>query len=141
MQVPDRGRKGDRPIQRISATVFLRPISPVLTPGGMRGAPLQMQTTDAAARWAAAALRGSFLPGSRGLASGFSGHSMLQGSGKCGHHCDAVILYPETSVKARMMFMICIISRVGAWLAVSVGRAYCKGQVCFCGHCFAHCNG
>ncbi len=57
-----------------------RPLTPQVVPGGLRAAP--PMTTAAAAKWAAAALQGSFRPRSRGLLGGSSGSPLSsQGSG------------------------------------------------------------
>ena len=44
-----------------------RPLTPLVAPGGLRGAP-QFPVGDAPAKWAAAALRGNFHPQDRGMA-------------------------------------------------------------------------
>lgn len=57
-----------------------RPLTPQVVPGGLRAAP--PMTTAAAAKWAAAALQGSFRPRSRGLLGGSNGSTLSsQGSG------------------------------------------------------------
>ena len=71
-----------------------RPMTPQVVPGGLRG-PAQ-QTGDTAAKWAAAALRGS-----RGLLGGFSGQSNSQGAGVSSSQCVPLQLLWCTISEAR----------------------------------------
>lgn len=62
-----------------------RPVSPLVPPGGMRGPAIQ--TAESSARWAAAALRGSFLPQGRAVPGSAFGAPRGAGIPSLHPHC------------------------------------------------------